>query len=44
MNGKKPVLHNWILVAGDEVYKDSMDSDKCCSISEILERNVDDIF
>ena len=43
-NGKKPVLHNWILVAGVEIYTDSMDSDKCSCISEILERNVDDVF
>ena len=44
MNGKKPVLHKWILVARDEMYKDSVDSGKCCCISEILERNVDDVF
>ena len=40
MNLKKtnPVLCNWILVAGDEISSDCMDSEKCCCISEILKK------
>lgn len=38
------LLCNWILVVGGEISSDCMDSEKCYYSSEILKRNVADVF
>lgn len=47
MNGggeSNSMLCNWIPVAGNKISSDNMDPEKCCCVSEILIRNVGDVF
>lgn len=38
------MLCNWIPVAGNKISSDNMDPEKCYCVSEILLRNVGDVF